>query len=150
MPSLRLEDQLCFTIYSAGHAFGRAYKPLLDPLGITYSQYLVLLVLWADDNRTVNSIGKALFLESSTLTPLLKRLQAQGLITRVRDVSDERQVRVQLTSAGKKLAQLARNIPKCLEKATAMSADALTRLRCDIEALRANLIAASVTKPLDN
>lgn len=143
MSSLKLEDQLCFAIYAAGHAFGRAYKPLLDSLRITYSQYLVLLVLWADDNRTVNSIGKELYLESSTLTPLLKRLQAQGLIARARDVSDERQVRVRLTTAGKKLAHSARNIPKCLENATAMSGDALARLRHDIEALRENLIAAS-------
>jgi DNA-binding MarR family transcriptional regulator len=143
MASLNLEDQLCFAVYSAEHAFSRAYKPLLDPLGITYPQYLVLLVLWAEDNRTVNSIGKALFLESSTLTPLLKRLQTQGLITRVRDTSDERRVRVKLTPAGKKLAQSARNVPKCMEQASGLPAELLMRIKRDVETLRAKLFAAA-------
>jgi DNA-binding MarR family transcriptional regulator len=142
MASLNLEDQLCFAVYSTEHAFNRAYKPLLDPLGITYPQYLVLLVLWAEDNRTVSSIGKVLFLESSTLTPLLKRLQTQGLITRVRDTADERQVRVRLTPAGKKLAQAARNVPKCMEQATGLPNDLLMRIKRDVEVLRGKLFAA--------
>ncbi|MGE0054595.1 MAG: MarR family winged helix-turn-helix transcriptional regulator [Hyphomicrobium sp.] len=142
MTPSKLEDQLCFAIYSAEHAFSRAYKPMLDDLGITYPQYLVLTVLWAQDDLTVNGIGQKLLLESSTLTPLLKRLEAQGLISRSRHKADERQVRVQLTAAGKKLAQAARDIPKCMLKATGLTAEALVRLKREIEAVRDNLIAS--------
>ncbi|HEX2552586.1 MAG TPA: MarR family transcriptional regulator [Microvirga sp.] len=102
-PPDRLGRMLCFAIYSAGHAFTRAYKPLLDPLGLTYPQYLVLLVLWDGDDLTVKEIGRRLFLDSGTLTPLLKRLQAAGLVRRTRDPRDERQVRVRLTERGRAL-----------------------------------------------
>src|SRR5258707_15515449 len=89
----RLDNQICFAVYSTAHALNRVYKPLLDPLGLTYPQYLVMLVLWEVDGLTVKQIGQRLRLDSGTLTPLLKRLQAAGLVRRERDASDERQVR---------------------------------------------------------
>ena len=101
--TLKLADQLCFVTYSAAHAFNRVYKPLLDPLGLTYPQYLVLLVLWEGDNIAVKEIGQRLFLDSGTLTPLLKRLQAAGIVERTRDLEDERQVRITLTQKGRDL-----------------------------------------------
>jgi len=140
----KLEEQLCFAIYSVGHAFNRAYKPLLDRLGVTYPQYLVLLVLWGEDDQTVSGIGQQLYLESSTLTPLLKRLESRGLLERSRDPSDERQVRVRLTSAGKKLAHGAREVEKCITDATGSSLEELQRLKRSIEALRDRLLASAV------
>ena len=140
----KLEEQLCFAIYSVGHAFNRAYKPLLDRLGVTYPQYLVLLVLWGEDDQTVSGIGQQLYLESSTLTPLLKRLESRGLLERSRDPSDERQVRVRLTSAGKKLAHGAREVEKCITDATGTSLEELQRLKRSIEALRDRLLASAV------
>ena len=100
---LKLSDQLCFATYAAAHAFTRVYKPLLDPLGLTYPQYLVMLVLWEQENLTVKEIGERLFLDSGTLTPLLKRLQTSGLVERTRDAQDERQVRITLTAKGREL-----------------------------------------------
>ena len=101
--ALKLSDQLCFATYAAAHAFTRVYKPLLDPLGLTYPQYLVMLVLWERDNIPVKAIGEQLFLDSGTLTPLLKRLQTGGLVERTRDAKDERQVRITLTAKGRDL-----------------------------------------------
>lgn len=98
-----LDELLCFAIHSTAHAIQRANKPLLDRLGLTYPQYLVMVVLWSADGQTVGAIGDRLFLESSTLTPLLKRLQAAGLVERQRDAADERQVRIRLTAAGRAL-----------------------------------------------
>src|SRR5258707_12339396 len=95
--ALRLGEFLCFAVYSANHAFNRVYKPLLDELGLTYPQYLVMVLLWERDDQTVGSLGEKLFLESSTLTPLLKRLEASGYIRRTRDPDDERQERACLT-----------------------------------------------------
>ncbi|GGH12553.1 MarR family transcriptional regulator [Alsobacter metallidurans] len=100
-PELLLENQLCFAVYSAAHAFTAAYKPLLDQIGVTYPQYLVLLVLWEADGSSVGEIGGKLNLDSGTLTPLLKRLETQGFISRNRDKNDERVVRVSLTSLGR-------------------------------------------------
>ncbi|BBE74273.1 MarR family winged helix-turn-helix transcriptional regulator [Oharaeibacter diazotrophicus] len=102
---LHLDRQLCFAVYAAGHAITRAYKPMLDALGITYPQYLVLLVLWEDDDLTVKAIGERLMLDSGTLTPLLKRMEAGGLLARRRDAADERQVRVGLTETGRALRE---------------------------------------------
>jgi DNA-binding MarR family transcriptional regulator len=102
---LRLDAQLCFAVYSAAHAFTAAYKPLLKSFGLTYPQYLVLLVLWEKDGLSVKEIGTRLRLDSGTVTPLLKRLQAAGLITRERDPKDERNLRVELTEAGRTLRQ---------------------------------------------
>src|SRR3954464_9290117 len=101
--SLKLDDQLCFSIYAAGHAFNRFYKPLLEPLGLTYPQYLVLLTLWEQDGLPLKAIGERLALDSGTLTPLLKRMEEAGLLTRVRDTTDERQVLVSLTPKGRRL-----------------------------------------------
>src|SRR5262244_4245764 len=104
---LRLDNQICFAIYSAAHAFNRVYKPLLDQLGLTYPQYLVMLVLWERDGVPVKEIGERLFLDSGTLTPLLKRLEAAGLVKRSRSTEDERVVLIHLTGAGKRLKRSA-------------------------------------------
>lgn len=132
-----LDELLCFAVYSAGHAFTRLYKPLLSALGLTYPQYLVMLLLWRSDQRTVGQIGEALFLESSTLTPLLKRLEAAGLIRRVRDTRDERQVHVLLTPQGRALQQQAASVPGCMQTAIGDAPVAsLTRLAAEIVRLR--------------
>ncbi|MDO9712533.1 MarR family winged helix-turn-helix transcriptional regulator [Paracraurococcus lichenis] len=107
-PRLDLDEFLCFAIHSTAQAVGRANKPMLDQIGLTYPQYLVMVVLWAEDNQTVGRIGDKLFLESNTLTPLLKRLQAAGYIERSRCPEDERQVRIRLTDKGRALQETAR------------------------------------------
>lgn len=104
---LKLEQQLCFAVYSAAHAFNRAYKPLLDALGLTYPQYIVMMVLWERNGQTVKEIGAKLDLDSGTLSPLLKRLEKLGMITRTRDENDERQVVISLTDQGKGARRLA-------------------------------------------
>lgn len=139
---LDLGQQLCFAIYSAAHAFNRAYKPLLEALGLTYPQYLVMLVLWEQDELTVSGIGERLLLDSSTLTPLLKRLENAGFIRRERDRADERQVRIRLTAAGKALKEKARAIPVAIAGASGRTAAELQRLKADILALRDALMAA--------
>jgi len=106
-----LDEQLCFALYSASRALTRAYAPLLEPLGLTYPQYLVLLVLWERDGVPVNQLGERLALDSGTLTPLLKRLAAQGLVERRRGEDDERVVRIHLTAAGRALRSKARKVP---------------------------------------
>ncbi|MFC3125947.1 MarR family winged helix-turn-helix transcriptional regulator [Pseudoroseomonas globiformis] len=113
---LSLDNFLCFAIHSTAHAIQRANKPLLEKLGLTYPQYLVMVVLWAEDGQTVGAIGERLFLESSTLTPLLKRLQAAGLIRRARDAADERQVRIHLTDEGRALRDKAASMPGWYEQ----------------------------------
>src|SRR5581483_7264594 len=97
----KLADFLCFAIYSANLAYGKAYKPLLDELGVTYTQWITIIALWEEDNQTVSSLGSKLFLESNTLTPILKKLEAMGYIRRQRSSEDERQVMVTLTDAGR-------------------------------------------------
>ena len=101
---LRLDNQVCFAIYSTAHAFNRVYKPLLDRLGLTYPQYLVMLVLWERDDIAVKEIGERLYLDSGTLTPLLKRLEAADLVKRTRSTADERQVLIALTAKGRALS----------------------------------------------
>ena len=101
--SLKLGNQLCFAVYSAAHAFNAAYKPLLEPLGLTYPQYLVLMVLWEQDGLMVKQIGERLTLDSGTLTPMLKRLEVAGFVKRKRDKKDERQVIITLTEKGREL-----------------------------------------------
>jgi MarR family transcriptional regulator, organic hydroperoxide resistance regulator len=108
---LQIDEQLCFALYSASRAVTRAYAPLLEPLGLTYPQYLVLLVLWERDGVAVNRIGRRLALDSGTLTPLLKRLEQRGLVQRRRATGDERVVRIQLTPAGRALRGRARKVP---------------------------------------
>ena len=111
---LKLENQLCFPVYAASRLITRAYQPLLEPLGITYPQYLVLMVLWETDGLTVNEIGHKLILNTNTVTPLLKRMETQGLIERHRDTTDERRVMIALTQAGQELKATAAHIPQAL------------------------------------
>lgn len=100
---LKLKDYLCFAVYSANLAFGRVYRPILDRIGLTYTQYVALVALWEEDGQTVGALGEKLFLESNTLTPILKKLEAMGFVERRRDPADERQVRISLTAKGKQL-----------------------------------------------
>ena len=102
---LTLDEQLCFAVYSAAHAFTAAYKPALEPLGLTYPQYLVLMILWEKDGLSVKEVGQKLFLDSGTLTPLLKRLEAAGFVRRRRDPADERVVRIHLSDQGREVRQ---------------------------------------------
>ncbi len=119
--SLRLEDQLCFALYAASRAVTARYRPLLDELGLTYPQYLVMLVLWAQDSVSVRELGAALQLESSTLSPLLKRLEANGLIGRERRTDDERSISVRLTQAGVDLRRKAESVPLAIGEAMGLS-----------------------------
>ncbi|MEJ0050009.1 MAG: MarR family transcriptional regulator [Methylovirgula sp.] len=134
------DDFICFAVYSTSHAFNQVYKPLLKILGVTYPQYLVLVSLWAKDDQTVGSLGNLLFLESNTLTPLLKRLEGLDLVMRNRDPDDERQVRVQLTKKGDTLRDKARDFPSCVDGATGLAPDALRQLREAIILVRATLL----------
>jgi DNA-binding MarR family transcriptional regulator len=124
-----LQDHLCFAIYAAAHAFGQAYRPHLEPHGLTYPQYLVLVQLWEQDDRTVRALGDGLFLDSGTLTPMLKRMEAAGWVTRRRDPRDERVVRVSLTPRAEALRAPARDIHQALGCAAQMSAEEMARLR---------------------
>jgi MarR family transcriptional regulator, organic hydroperoxide resistance regulator len=139
---LLLGNQLCFAIYSTAHAFNRFYKPLLDRLGLTYPQYLVMLVLWERDGLPVKDIGERLFLDSGTLTPLLKRLEAAGLIKRTRSTEDERQVLIALTSQGQSLREKARAVPQAMLAASACSVSELSAMKNELIALRDRLNAA--------
>ncbi|HLZ64911.1 MAG TPA: MarR family transcriptional regulator [Aliidongia sp.] len=143
LETLKLANQLCFAVYAAGHALNKAYKPLLDPLDLTYPQYLVMLVLWESDDLTVKEIGERLFLDSGTLTPLLKRLEASGRIRRTRDPADERQVRVTLTDAGRALRAEAAAVPPALLCATGLDIGAMLGLKDKLATLRSTLDAAS-------
>ena len=116
-PMPTIDQMLCFAVYSAGHAFTRFYKPRLDALDLTYPQYLVFLVLWEKDNLTVKTLGERLFLDSGTITPLVKRLEARGLLRRERDKQDERQVRIHLTEEGRALREKALAVPLAVGKA---------------------------------
>lgn len=138
-PSLRLDDQLCFALYSASHLMTKAYKPMLAELGITYPQYLALLVLWEEDDITVGRLGERLFLDSGTLTPLLKRLEAAGLVSRRRDPADERQVRVVLTQAGRALQGTAQTCYEQLVCGLGLSPEEVGSLRGKVVKLRQQL-----------
>ncbi len=141
--SPRMNRMLCFATYSAGLAFNRVYKPLLEPLGLTYPQYLVMLVLWDEEGLTVSDIGERLFLDSGTLTPLLKRLQAAGVIERTRDANDERQVRVSLTKSGRALEERAGSIMPELVCALGQTESRLAELNDEVARLRTALLAHS-------
>lgn len=140
---LKLSDHLCFAVYSAGHAFNRAYKPHLERLGLTYPQYLTMMVLWEQDGLPVKAIGARLGLDSGTLTPLLKRLEAAGLLARCRDARDERSVRVGLTEAGRALREKAEGVPFAIGCAMGRSMPEIAALREQIVALRDALEAFS-------
>ena len=139
--ALKLDNQLCFKLYAASRAVTRAYKPMLDELGLTYPQYLAMLVLWEQDGVMVSELGDRLSLDSGTLTPLLKRLEAAGLVARIRDVQDERRVHVSLTAAGRKLKARAARIPGCVLSATQCSIPELISLTQQVQALRQRLTA---------
>jgi DNA-binding MarR family transcriptional regulator len=137
--ALALGNQLCFAFYSVSHAFSRAYRQFLDPLGLTYPQYVVLLVLWEQDDIAVKDIGEQLFLDSGTLTPLLKRLETAGLICRERDRKDERQVRIMLTDAGRALREKAEGIPHSVGCVLGLSFDEVRALTEQVAKLRSRL-----------
>ena len=134
----RLGDFLCFAVYSANLAYGRAYKPILDELGVTYTQWIAIVALWEEDNQTVSSLGEKLFLESNTLTPILKKLESLGLLVRRRDPKDERQVIVSLTDAGRALRE--KGAQRTLVKATGLDSDEFRQVQKTVTSVRDNLI----------
>jgi len=131
-----LPQMLCFALYSANHAMQAAYKPMLDAAGLTYPQFLVLTLLWSEDDQTMSRIGAALHLESNTLTPMLKRMEAAGLVLRNRDPHDERQVRLTLTEAGSALRHETAGFSRAIGEKTRMTGEALDALRASIVSLR--------------
>lgn len=133
-----LADYLCFAVYSANLAFGKGYKPILEVLGLTYTQYITIVALWEGGNQTVGGLGKKLFLESNTLTPILKKLEVMGYLERQRDPADERQVRVKLTKDGRRLREKALTMD--LSEATGLAPDKFAKVQKVIVALRDNLI----------
>ena len=137
---LLLDNQLCFALYSTSLAMTRRYKPLLEALGITYPQYLALLVLWERDGLSVSALGERLFLDSGTLTPLLKRLETAGLVSRLRAVDDERRVHITLTPAGHALKAQAMNIPGHILSATHCAMSELVSMTRQVQALRQELL----------
>jgi DNA-binding MarR family transcriptional regulator len=138
-PALMLDNQLCFALYSTSLAMTKLYKPLLETLGLTYPQYLVMLVLWERDGLTVSALGERLYLDSGTLTPLLKRIEAAGWLVRQRSQEDERRVEVRLTEAGRTLKAQAASIPGCVVEATGCPIPDLMALTQQVQALRGHL-----------
>lgn len=138
----KLSNFLCFAVYSANLAFGRAYKPLLEKVGLTYTQYIALVALSEEDEQTVSALGEKLFLESNTLTPILKKLEQTGYIRRHRDPADERQVRVSLTPGGRKLIE--QDLGESLIEATGLGDD-FPVVQKTVSTLRDNLLRATQT-----
>ena len=138
-PALLLDNQLCFALYSTSLAMTKLYKPLLGALGLTYPQYLVMLVLWEHDDVSVSALGERLFLDSGTLTPLLKRMEAAKLLVRARSSEDERRVQIALTPAGRKLQAQAATVPACVVSATHCPVPELMALTHKVQALRRRL-----------
>lgn len=136
---LDLQEFLCFSIYSASHAFNRVYQPLLRDLNLTYPQFIAMILLWEQDGQSVSELGQKLALQSNTLTPMLKRLETLGLLKRSRDAADERQVRISLTEAGRKLRQRAFDIVRSVRKATGLEDKQFKELRDGVDALRQTL-----------
>jgi DNA-binding MarR family transcriptional regulator len=134
----RLGDFLCFAVYSANLAYGRAYKPILDELGLTYTQWIAIVALWEQDGQTVGGLGEKLFLESNTLTPILKKLEALGYVARRRDPADERQVMVTLTHAGRALRE--KGAQRTLVQATGLAAEEFAAARETLHEVRDNLL----------
>ena len=133
----RLSDFLCFAVYSANLAFGRSYKPFLDELGITYTQWITIVALWEEDDQTVSGLGEKLFLESNTLTPILKKLEAEGYLVRRRDPADERQVRISMTPAGRDLRE--KGLHRSLLAATGLEPEEFRQLQKMVKKVRDNL-----------
>lgn len=136
---LALDRQLCFALYASSLAMTKLYKPLLDPLGLTYPQYLVMLVLWEHEGLAVGEIGERLALDSGTLTPLLKRLEQAGLVLRLRDTADERRVRVALSAAGRALRRRAQAMPQAVARASGCTLVELSELTAQLQGLRRRL-----------
>ena len=147
---LALDHQLCFALYATSLAMTKTYKPLLAPLGLTYPQYLAMLVLWEQDGITVSQLGDRLTLDSGTLTPLLKRLAAMGLLQRQRDDRDERRVLLRLTESGRALKAQALSVPQAIACATACDLRQIGALAAQINALRNQLNAARQPAALDS
>jgi MarR family transcriptional regulator, organic hydroperoxide resistance regulator len=141
--SLKLRNMLCFALYAASRAMTDAYRPLLEKLGLTYPQYLVMIVLWENEVCSVKDLGKLLYLDSGTLSPLLKRLEAVGLIKRQRSTQDERIVNISLTEQGLELRNQVLTIPSQIACQHGLTADAYTRLLSQLEELIAALTTAS-------
>jgi len=141
----KLADFLCFAVYSTNLAFGRVYRPILDALGLTYTQYVTMIALFEEDGQTVSSLGEKLFLESNTLTPILKKLEGMGYVQRVRDAVDERQVRVCLTDEGRRLDERTAHVN--LTDACGLTGEQFAALRAQIIELRSHLIAAGRAQP---
>lgn len=144
---LLLDNQFCFALYSASLAMTKTHKPLLDAIGLTYPQYLVMMVLWQQDNILVKDIGQRLFLDSGTLTPLLKRLEASSLIARTRDNDDERQVRITLTDSGRSLKDAAKGIHEQVVCASGQDMAVLAELRRRLTGIRSDLLKNLRDKP---
>lgn len=136
----KLDQQLCFALYSTSLAMNKLYRKLLRQLDLTYSQYLVMMVLWERDEQTVSDLGERLFLDSATLTPLLKRMEQAELVTRTRSASDERQVIIALTERGSALREKARAIPPCVFNASQCSLDQIVQLKGQLDTLRDQLM----------
>ncbi|KPG96061.1 MarR family transcriptional regulator [Pseudomonas sp. RIT-PI-q] len=139
--NMKLSNFLCFAVYSTNLAFGKAFRPLLKQLGLTYTQYITIVALWEDENLTVGALGEKLFLESNTLTPILKKLEAMGYLLRQRDPEDERQVRISLTKSGRKLRECRNEMG--LIDASGLSQNEFKRLQKAIVKLRSNLIQST-------
>ncbi|MES2264847.1 MAG: MarR family transcriptional regulator [Pseudomonadota bacterium] len=142
-----LGDFMCFAVYSTNLAYSRVYKPVLEALGLTYPQYVTIVCLWEQDNQTVTCLSEKLFLEPSTLTPMLKRLETMGYVRRERDKQDERSVRLFLTDAGRQLRERAFDYREITAKASGLSPDEFRTLQKAIVNLRTNLMNAANEKP---
>ncbi|HEV2515346.1 MAG TPA: MarR family transcriptional regulator [Devosia sp.] len=138
-----LADFMCFAVYSANLAYSRVYKPVLEELGLTYPQYIAIVALWEQDEQTVKSLSERLFLEPSTVTPMLKRLEAMGYVTRTRGTEDERMVFVRLTETGRQLREKARELSKITYRAAGLNKEEFRILQRGITNLRDNLISAA-------
>jgi MarR family transcriptional regulator, organic hydroperoxide resistance regulator len=136
---LELGEFLCFAVYSASHAFNRVYQPLLKEFGLTYPQFIAMVILWGHDGPTVGELGDKLFLQSNTLTPMLQRLEVLGYIKRRRDSADQRQVRIHLTEKGRKLHLEASGIVRAVREATGLEDQQMKELVVDVDALRSKL-----------
>jgi DNA-binding MarR family transcriptional regulator len=141
--AVRMADFMCFAVYSTNLAYSRVYKPVLDQLGLTYTQYLTIIALWEEDGQTVKSLSDKLFLEPSTVTPMLKRLETMGYLTRARDVKDERNVRISLTGAGRALREKGLGFGKITVEASGLTPEEFPVLQQAIARLRDNLIKAA-------
>ncbi len=146
---LKLDNQLCFSIYAASRAITRAYRPILEKYGLTYPQYLVLLILWETEDLTVNEIGRRLYLDSGTLTPLLKRMESTQFIERHRSANDERKVEIRLGPKGQELRRKAITIPETLIETNHLDAGEVMRTKVMVDQILTKLLECSDQDQLD-